>query len=34
MLNFSALSPYLALLGRGVLLTLEFTLFSTIVGFI
>jgi len=34
MLNFSALTPYLALLGRGILLTLEFTLLSTIVGFI
>lgn len=34
MLNFSALSPYLGLLGRGVLLTLEFTLLSTVVGFI
>jgi len=34
MLNFSALTPYLALLGKGVLLTLEFTLLSTVVGFI
>jgi len=34
MLNFSALTPYLALLGRGILLTLEFTLLSTVVGFI
>ena len=34
MLNFSALAPYLVLLGRGVLLTLEFTLLSTIFGFI
>lgn len=34
MLNFSALTPYLQLLGRGILLTLEFTLLSTVVGFI
>jgi His/Glu/Gln/Arg/opine family amino acid ABC transporter permease subunit len=34
MLNFSALTPYLPLLGRGVLLTLEFTLLSTAVGFV
>lgn len=34
MLKFEALAPYLSMLGNGVLLTLEFTLLSTVLGFI
>jgi len=34
MLNFQAISSYLPTLGKAVFLTLEFTLFSTILGFI
>lgn len=34
MLNFSALTPYLPMLWEAIFLTLQFTLFSTILGFI
>lgn len=34
MLDFSILSPYIPLLGKAILLTLEFTLLSTILGYL
>lgn len=34
MLNFTILNDYLPMLGRAIILTLEFTLLSTIVGFL